>query len=169
MEDTILLARKRYTEGAAISKVLAETGMSLGTLYLWLDGGPKDALGRRRFPAIPRRRIVMGKRQKPLSGGRISLVNRLWRTAERQVRDVESRMCGEQEPEQRERDARMLSVLVKTVRELRTLRTAEEKASENEYEPDNLDDFRRELTRKIDGIVARRSAGASGGDEGSRT
>src|SRR5437763_16997173 len=53
MEDTILLARKRYTEGAAISKVLAETGMSLGTLYLWLDGGPKDALGRRRFPAIP--------------------------------------------------------------------------------------------------------------------
>jgi hypothetical protein len=167
-EDTIVLARQRYSAGAAVSKILGETGMSLGTLYLWLDGGPKDAAGRRRFPAIPRRRIVMGKRGKPLSGGRVSLVNRLWRTAERQVRDVESRMCVEQEPEQRERDARMLSVLVKTVRELRTLHTAEEKDSQDEYEPDNLDDFRRELARKIDGIIAERNDKAPREDETGR-
>jgi hypothetical protein len=165
-EEKVVLARQRYVEGAAVSKILAEAEMSLGTLYLWLDGGPQDATGKRQFPTIPRRRVVMGKRRKPLTGGRVSLVNRLWRTAERQVRDVEGRMCVDQEPEQRERDARLLAVLVKTVRELRTLHAAEEETSENEHEPDNLDDFRRELARKIDGIIARRSARASGGDEG---
>jgi hypothetical protein len=165
-DEMIVLGRRRYAEGAAVAAILGETGMSLGTLYLWLDGGPQDRDGARRFSAVPRRRVVMGKRRKPLSGGRVSLVNRLWRTAERQVRDVESRMCLDQEPEQRERDARLLAVLVKTVRELRTLHVAEEEASENEREPDNLDDFRRELARKIDGIIGRRSTRASGGDDG---
>jgi hypothetical protein len=163
-EEIIVLARQRYTEGAAVSKILAETEMSLGTLYLWLDGGPKDAAGKQQFPAIPRRRIVMGKRHKPLTGGQVSLVARLWRTAERQVRDVESRMCTDQEPEQRERDARLLAVLVKTIRELRALNVKEEKASENEHAPDNLDDFRRELARKIDGIIAERGMEAARDD-----
>lgn len=168
-DDMIVLARQRYTEGAAVSKILVEASMSLGTLYLWLDGGPSDEHGALRFPAIPRRRVVMAKRRKPLTGGRVSLVNRLWRTAERQVRDVESRMCVDQEPEQRDRDARLLAVLVKTVRELRTLDTAEQEVSENEREPDNLDDFRRDLARKIDGIIAQRGTAAPRDDGGKGT
>src|SRR4029077_2281472 len=129
-----------------------ETGMSLGTLYLWLDGGPENDA---RLPPIQRRRVVMGKRRKPLTG-RVSLVNRLWRPAERQVCDIEDRLrLNQQQPEERERDARVLAIMVKTLRDLRALRAADEEASpENDAGPDTLDDSRRSLARKIDGIVA---------------
>jgi hypothetical protein len=157
--EAIALARQRYLEGAAVSKILAETGMSLGTLYLWLDGGPADGI---RLPQLQRRRIVLGKRRKPLTG-RVSLVNRLWRTAERQVCDIEDRLrLNQQQPEERERDARLLAMTVKTVRDLRALHAADAEASpENDEGPDNLDDFRRELARKMDAIVAGRTTKAA--------
>src|SRR4029077_2230047 len=121
--EMIALARQRYLEGVSVSKILGETGMSLGTLYLWLDGGPENDA---RLPPIQRRRVVMGKRRKPLTG-RVSLVNRLWRTAERQVCDIEDRLrLNQQQPEERERDARVLAIMVKTLRDLRALRAADE-------------------------------------------
>ena len=166
--DTIALARTRYSEGVAIAKILAETGMSFGTLYLWLDGGPDDGAGPR-LPPLRRRRSVMGKRRQPLTGGRVSLVNRLWRTAERQVRDIEDRVrLNMQQPDERERDARLLAILVKTLRDLRALQTVEDEP-ENDDQPASLDDFRRELARKIDGIVAQRAVGVANSDAGEGT
>ena len=161
---TVALARQRYAEGAPVSGILAETGMSHGTLYFWLDGGPNDGSGPR-LPVIPRRRLVMRKRRPRLPGQRISIVERLWRTAERQVRDIEDRLrLSQQEPAERERDARVMAVLVKTVRELSLI---EEKNRESAPEDDDgardLEDFRRELARKIDGLIAARSAGAGDG------
>lgn len=151
--DMITLARQRYAEGVAVSKILAETEMSLGTFYLWLDGGPDD--GGQRLPPIPRRRVVMGKRRMPLSGGRASLIQRLWRTAERQVRDIEDRLRLQlQDSGERERDARVMAIVVKTLRDLRALDTAEEEASRENDDTGNLDDFRRELARKIEGVIA---------------
>jgi hypothetical protein len=160
----ITLARQRYIEGAAVSRILAECGMSLGTFYLWLDGGPND--GTVRLPPIPRRRAVMGKRRMPLSGSRVSLIQRLWRTAERQVRDIEDRLRLQlQDAGERERDARVMAIVVRTLRDLRALDKAEEEAAAENDDTGNIDDFRRELARKIDGIIAARNLGAAGDDE----
>jgi hypothetical protein len=163
-QETIALARQRYTEGVPIARILADTEMSLGTLYLWLDGGPDDGAGPR-LPRLPRRRDTMAKRRKPLSGSPVTLVARLWRTAERQVRDIEDRVRLKQQPaDERERDARMLAVIVKTVRELRALRDADEEQAGNATDEfDNLDDFRRDLAAKIDAALARRGDGDPGG------
>jgi hypothetical protein len=158
------LARQRYAEKVAISPILAETGMSLGHLYWWLDGCPTK--GEPLLPKLPRRRDVKGKRRRTLQGNRVSLVTRLWRTAERQVRDVEERLkragldAGE-----RERDARLMAVLVKTVRELTAI---DEKNPELAPENDerDLDEFRRDLTRKVEAIIAARGTASAAHDDG---
>ncbi len=57
-----------------------------------------------------------------LTGSRTAVVKRLWRTAERQVRDIEARLIAAgQEPADRESDARLMAVLVKTLAELTAL------------------------------------------------
>jgi hypothetical protein len=62
---------------------------------------------------------VVGKRRKPLKADRVSLTARLWRTAERQARDIEERLArpAAAAPE-RERDVRMLAMLTRTLRDL---------------------------------------------------
>ena len=111
-------ARTMYAEGFTVSRILAACDMALGTLYYWLDGGPREE-ERPLYPALPRRREVVGKRRAPLSANRASLTDRLWRTTERQARDIEERLSrpGAPSPE-RERDVRMLATLVRTLREL---------------------------------------------------
>jgi hypothetical protein len=156
--------RQRYLEGVPVSRILAEFGVSLGTLYFWVDGGPTDAGPR--LPPLPRRRpAVMGKRRRPLKTSRVSLVARLWRTAERQVRDIEERLAlNQQDPPERERDARMLAILVKTLRELSALDALEPAPAgtpdgEDDM-PRDIDEFRHQLTRKVEALIARRDAGA---------
>jgi hypothetical protein len=105
----------------------------------------------------------MGQRNKVLRASRVSLVARLWRTAERQVRDIESRIdTRAQQPEDRERDARVLAVLVKTLRELHALDDANPKGNAaREPESDDtrdIDEFRRDLARKIDQLAEQYSA-----------
>ncbi len=123
-----------------------------------MDRRLSDKDGETLLPRLPRRRDVKGKRRRTPKGDRISLITRLWRTAERQVRDVEERLkragldAGE-----RERDARLMAVLVKTVRELTAI-----DAKNPELAPENderdLDEFRRELTRKVEAVIAARGA-----------
>ena len=154
------LARQRYAEKVAISRILAETDMSLGTLYWWLDGCP-DKDGEPRLVPIARRRRVVGKRRRTLKANRVSLVTRLWRTAERQVRDVEERLKrADQDAGERERDARLMAVLVKTVRELTAIDEKNPELAPDDDERD-IEDFRRELARKVDAIIAERD-GAPG-------
>ncbi len=113
-----VLVRTMYVEKFTVSRILAHGRMSLGTLYACLDGVPFGASGPRLAP-IPRRRTVLGKRRPPLPENRVSLMSRLWRTAERQVRDIEVRLAGALlPPVERERDVRMLGALVKTLRDL---------------------------------------------------
>jgi hypothetical protein len=116
--EQIERARAMYAEGFTVSRVLAATDMSLGTLYYWLGGGPMEG-GAPLYPAIPRRRLVVGKRRPPPSADRASLAARLFRTAERQARDIEERLArpGTASPE-RERDVRMLALLVRSLRDL---------------------------------------------------
>lgn len=164
--ETVALARRSYVEGVPVSRILAETGMSLGTLYAVCDGKFDDGSGVTPAP-LPRRRIIMGRRRKALRDSRMSLVKRLWRTAERQVRDIETRLDADvQEPAERERDARVLAVLVKTLRELQAFDGAQVKGNDKgkaAQEPvsddsRDIDEFRRDLARKIDQLAAQHSA-----------
>ena len=107
----VIRAREMYEEGFTVSRILAHCQMSLGTLYACLDGVPFGADGER-METIPRRRRVTGKRRRALAADDVSLVNRMLRTAERQVRDIETRLSArEQAPVERERDVRMLTGL----------------------------------------------------------
>jgi hypothetical protein len=100
---------------------------------------------------------------------RRSLVARLWRTTEQQVREVEHRLSlGQREPADRERDARMLAIMVKTLRELSSIdvadaarpgKTKTQSETENDDGPADIDEFRRELARRLEAIIARRHPG----------
>ena len=158
--EEIERARMMYVENFTVSRILAATDMSLGTLYYWLDGGPQGPDGPL-LPPIPRRRVVAGRRRRPLpAADRASLAARLWRSAERQARDIEERLARANEPPvERERDTRMLALLVKTLRELSAfdapLRPGE---GEADAEPRDMDALRAELCRRIE--VLRASAQA---------
>jgi hypothetical protein len=166
--ETVALARQRYIEGAAIRDIMAETGMSLDALYYWVDGGPPT--GRRALPPLPRRRSIAPRRKRPpplrTPEDRKEFIARLWRTAEWQVCDIEDRLAAAgQEPAERERDARMLAVLVKTLRELSTIDEGggndnaggADADTEDGPEPRDLDEFRRDLARRMDELVASRT------------
>ncbi len=79
--EQIERARAMYLEKFTVSRILGQCDMSLGTFYHWLDGGPAEN-GVPLYPPIPRRRVVVGRRQAPLCVDRVSLTSRLWRTAE---------------------------------------------------------------------------------------
>jgi hypothetical protein len=117
---------------------------------------------------MPRRRRVVGKRRRPLADAtRVSLAARLWRTAERQARDIEERLSRPSgaTPE-RERDMRMLTMLVRTLRELPAfdagLAPPTARAEPEETLPGDVDALRAELARRVAGICARRAAAARG-------
>ena len=151
--ETVVRARDDYVSGKKAAQIMAENDLTTHQLYTVLAGeGPAKGL-----PAITLRREILGERAKAPSRARTSLVERLWRAADRQVRDIEKRMrLDEQKPEERERDARVLATTVKTLRDLQALdaaRAEEEPASGDEQRYDNLDHFRRELARKMDAAL----------------
>lgn len=125
-----------------------------------------------------------GPRAAPLSRKRI--VSRLWRTAERQVAEIETRMVGlADDPMTLERDAKTLAIIAKTVRDLvaidaeafdRTLRTRLKEAgtrhgeknsstvatsdanpNAEEYGPRDIEGFRAELARRLDELRCERA------------
>ncbi len=167
--ETIAKARQMYADGVAVARICADCEMSSGRLYYWLDGGPPT--GERHLEPIARRdpggrRTTKGPivRRRRLTGDRVALVARLWRTAEAQVRDIEDRLAlKEQKADERERDARTLAVLVKTLRELTAIdqKDAPQAATEDDSFRD-IDEFRRELARRMDAIVAARTEAPAG-------
>jgi hypothetical protein len=183
--EQIERARAMYAEGFTVSRVLAACDMSLGTLYYWLDGGPRERppsvplatsgrpdvtgggsveVGAPIYPPIARRRQVVGKRRKPLSGSHVSLVARLYRTAERQACDIEERLARPQaSTPAREREVRMLASLVQSVRTLSSLAPdgaggAPAQAVDDDPVPKDIDAFRYALARRIRGFIDARNA-----------
>ncbi|MFC7399675.1 hypothetical protein ACFQU1_20905 [Chelatococcus sp. GCM10030263] len=117
----------------------------------------------------PTRKPAMNLAESPTpSGDRGALVSRLWHTAEAQLREVARHLKdGVAEPSEREKDARTLAVLVKTLRELIALeaeRQAGAAPSEEESDVRDLDDFRRELAERIDRLRQARDADGAAGD-----
>ena len=161
--ERAIRAREMYAEGFTVSRILAHCQMSFGTLYACLDGVPFGQDGERMDP-IPRRREVTGKRRRALAADSVSLTNRLLRTAERQVRDIETRLAvRDQASVERERDVRMLASLTRALRDLQALRkrepakrgpvTVEDEDNEDTI-PASIDALRQELNHKLTAMAA---------------
>jgi hypothetical protein len=170
-QEQIARARTMYAEGFAVSRILAYCDMSIGTLYYWLDGGPQEgppsSLGATSgrpdvdggpvvttaLPPIPRRRDVIGRRRRKLKGDPVSLNARLWRTCERQARDIEERLRKRQGAPA-ERDLRMLALLVRALRDLAMFDAAHAPAPERagEPSPEDADARRAELMRRLEAM-----------------
>lgn len=171
--EQVALARQMYLDGTPVAQIRKACEMSQAELYYWLDGGPKA--GERHLEPLPRRSA--GRKppapRRASTGNRAKLVGRLWRAAEAQVREIEVRLRRhQQQPDERERDARSLAVLVKTLRELSALdATTEGTAAKADTDhddagPRDIDEFRRELARRMDEIVAARAADVPGEAQG---
>jgi hypothetical protein len=103
-------------------------------------------------------------RRRRFTGKRAVVVRRLWRTAEAQVSEIERRLIDEtQQPEERERDARTLAVLARTLRDLDALDgdNSGRQAPDDDTIPRDVDELRRSLSQKLEALVAERQAGLS--------
>ncbi len=131
------------------------------------------------------------KARKPSTGfSRRRVVSRLWRTAERQVTEIEARLVGASDDGQTlERDAKTLAIITKTIRELvaidaeateqvhrNTLReqslangpkngqpgaSGVDEAEEDGLGPRDIAGFREELARRLDDLRRERGGSAS--------
>ena len=166
--ERVALARRRYIEGATVKSICAEAEFSLGTLYRCLAGDFPDGSGIKPAP-IPRRKS--GARIRRRKADRAALVERLWRTADQQVQQIEERLqAAGLEPTEREGNARTLATLVKTLRDLSAVDQAHKPRGKQAPKDDNddpvprdIDEFRRELARRIDALVASRTHGRGSG------
>lgn len=158
--------RALYAAGRTLRDIRAETGLGSSRIYYWLDHdiGP-DGLPRPR--PVPRRHTGRSLTPAAAARRRQLLAQRIWRAAEAQVCEIEARMTAlEAAPAEAERDARALAVLARVVRELSALDGADgappaktkaaAKAGEGTAEDGDafgdLDTFRRELARRLDGL-----------------
>lgn len=175
--ERVETARAMYVEGFTVARICSHCLMSLGTLYACLDGTPFGPDGPR-FEPIPRRRNVLGQRTRPLRADPASLRNRLIRTAERQVREIELRLSLPDRPApERERDIRMLGMTVKSLRELSRLEAAAFAPGEDapgrtpdfvpgqDTFPQEFAELRRKLLEKLDAVMAEREAEETGRGE----
>jgi hypothetical protein len=162
--DVVALVRRRYVEGAAIRTICAESGLPNHMLYRCFAGEFDDGTGVAPAP-IARRRP--GVTMPSGRGSRAALVARLWRAAERQVKDIEDCLkAAGLEPVEREGNARTLAVVVKTLRELTAFDEAQSKRGakppdqedDDDPMPRDIDELRRQLARRIESIVESRTA-----------
>jgi len=167
--DRIAAARSLYQEGVRVAEILNRTGLTCHQLYLWLAGGPPGALGAdgKALPPLPLRQPTLaGERRLSLAGTRAALVGRLWRAADRQAAEIEERLASaEAADKDRERDARTLAVLARTVRELMAIDAKHDKPT-REMEPDDpmprdLDALRDALAARIGQLRAERAQGSA--------
>lgn len=84
------------------------------------------------------------------SDPRAALAARLWRAAERQAAEVEQRIAAGPRPvAEAERDARVLSVLAKTLRELAAVDAAAQDGDDDDAAPDDIDELREALNQRL--------------------
>ena len=160
--EAVALLRRRYSEGATLAVLKAESGVtSLWMIYRCLDGHYDDGCGvPLPLPALPRRR-------NDARMTRAELLRRLWRNAQRQVDQIETRIKqSRQAPDDSERDARALAVLVRTLRELSAFDEMRKPDAKKQPKPElenddpvprDIDELRRELARRIHAFVDERT------------
>jgi hypothetical protein len=168
--DIVARVRHRYAEGAPVADILKDSEMSRQVFLRCLAGDCPGPDGEQPEPIVLRSHRSGEFARKRTT--RRALTRRLWRAAERQVCEVEERFAlAEREPGERERDARILAVLVRTLRELsdfdaeETRQKAEAAADNDDAIPRNLDELRRELSRRMDRMAAATAPRISGEPE----
>jgi hypothetical protein len=157
--DVVAFVRRLYAEGITVNEIVARSGIkNLNIIYRCVAGRYPDGSGITPAP-IPQRRP--GVRVRHRGGSRAALVRRMWRTAERQVEEIEDRLSvAGLEIEEREGNARMFAIMARTLRDLQSMdektRNKESKKETDDHAPPrNIDDLRRELARKLESFVAR--------------
>ena len=168
--DSIVALRSDYAaRELTVDAICTRHGTTRDILYYWVDGGEPE--GDLHFPPLPRRGKAARSPQRPrrFQGNPAGVARRLWRTAEAQIFEIERRLIGDQQqPDERERDARTLAVVARMLRDLAALEAARlggepTPVAGDDAGPEDIDEFRRKLVRRMDEIVARRQAGAGGG------
>jgi hypothetical protein len=158
--EQVALARGLYVEGEPVKAIVAKAGLrSLGILYRCLNGDFPDGSGIEPVPITLRR---SGVRIRQRIGSRGALVARMWRTAERQVEEIEDRLkTAGVKLDECESNARTLAIVAKTLRELSAVDAAEMKRGKQAPKenndsgvPRNIEELRRALTEKVEGFVA---------------
>ena len=170
--ETVALVRRLYADDLPTRLIQQQTGVtSSATFYGCLDGRFDDGSGAP-LPPLPRRREGLRIVRNPAR--RKSLIARIWKNAEAQVEKIEARLAQHEfTPKVVERDARALAVLVRTLRELsafadmRKPAVTRQQKPEPEHEdvppqdhpPQDLDEFRNELARRMRAFVEERTGG----------
>jgi hypothetical protein len=160
--EAITAIRQQYADGVVLREIVKEHDVTKETVCYFVDGGARSP--EPQFPPLPRR--VTKPRAKSIEDSgpaRRLFVKRLWRTAAAQVQDIQNRLdsLGHKSFDS---DVRALAVLVKTLRELAAFDETHLAAKtrtdsdDDDYGPRDINDFRRELARKMDALVARRTA-----------
>jgi hypothetical protein len=165
--DRVALVRARYRAGASLRAIHAETGLSRTAIHQCLAGDYDDGSGAPPPPIALRRG---GTPAGPMR--RTALVARLWQSAEQQVEQIEARLARiAPASEQRDGDMRAFATLVKTLRELSAFDEAHQpRARKRKTEQDDdpvprdIDEFRRELARRMDAFVQSRTGARVPGD-----
>lgn len=98
------------------------------------------------------------------------LISRLWRTAERQVDEIETRLSAHRDdPQSLERDAKTLAIVTRTVRDLVAIESEAKAATQKEKGeqpvdsdiPRSIDAFRAELAGRLDQLRRERRGEAA--------
>ena len=134
--------------------------------------------------------VVAEKSRRRPQFSRARVVTKLWRTAERQVAEIETRIAGlDSDPVALERDAKTLAIIAKTVRDLVALdgeaaslpnrNTMKERAESHgsrpaktdaasleasgdvDFGPHDIAGFRAELARRLDELRQEREGGGA--------
>ena len=159
--ETAHRARQMYADGVPTRTIMAETKLSLHSFYNWINGKASSKAQPVLLP-LPKRRLVRHLRINP--GDRRSLVERMMRSAERQVAEIELRVGAPRHD--REKDARMLAVLARALRELTAVdalnKELEQEAGKTHARnddpvPEDIDEFRNELARRLEAVIAARA------------
>lgn len=111
-------------------------------------------------PGGPRKRATAGKRRLTTT----AMIDRVERTLAREIRRIESILADSDqsggEGGAEERRARTLASLARTLNEVMRLREEDRKTkvADDDTVPRDLDEFRRELSRRLDILVAEATA-----------
>jgi hypothetical protein len=166
--DTVTRIRRQYADGVPLARICAEHRLSKRIINKCVAG---NLLGLGPLPPTPFHRSDTSSPPPDRRG----VVEQLWRSAEREVLGIDERLAHlEGRSPEREREMRILPVLVKVVRDLTTLDQAQfqkpaskdtPRDDDDDAVPRDLEELRRELSRRVDLLRQRRlAAGRPGGD-----
>jgi hypothetical protein len=149
-----------------VKEIAADLPCSLTTFYAIV----KRSNWTQRSVSRPRRRATAEATPPPPDATPAAVVDHLQRTVERELDAIEKILArlprlGDEGAVQAERAARTLASLTRTLNEVQRLRraqaaagiTAQTESDDDDDMPRDIDEFRRELARRIDKFVASRT------------